>query len=173
MVHYASDGWLLHKSSEEARRQAEADKAAAEAAAKFAAEVERAAREKEAGMDVEAPDDSRQLRNQVGDPGRQPGWAMGLLTGWLQESVQHPWPPVQRPPGPLLQPPLQFNFGERAAQTFNYPLRDRGTMTEPPPTATASGEGGWRLSCAAWAACARLLALLPLARSSCLHKAVQ
>lgn len=34
----------------------------------------------------------------------------------------------------------QFNFGERAAQTFNYPLRDRATMTEPPPTASASGE---------------------------------
>jgi dynein intermediate chain 1 len=49
-----------------------------------------------AGLDVELPDDSRQLRN-------------------------------------------QFNFSERAAQTFNYPMRDRATFTEPAPTATIAG----------------------------------
>jgi hypothetical protein len=40
----------------------------------------------------------------------------------------------------------QFNFGDSAAQTFNFPLRDRATMTEPPPTATASGghTAAWR-----------------------------
>lgn len=27
----------------------------------------------------------------------------------------------------------QFNYSERAAQTFNYPLRERGMCTEPPP----------------------------------------
>ena len=97
VVHYGSDGWLLHKSSEEARKQTETDKAEAEASARFQAELDRALKEKEAGLDVEPPDDSRQLRN-------------------------------------------QFNFGDRAAQTFNYPLRDRATMTEPPPTATISGK---------------------------------
>jgi hypothetical protein len=49
-----------------------------------------------AGLDVELPDDSRQLRN-------------------------------------------QFNFSERAAQTFSYPMRDRATFTEPAPTATIAG----------------------------------
>lgn len=49
------------------------------------------------GGDDDAPDDSRQLRN-------------------------------------------QFNFSERAAQTLNFPLRDRETFTEPPPTATVSGD---------------------------------
>lgn len=33
----------------------------------------------------------------------------------------------------------QFNFSERAAQTLNYPMRDRETSTEPPPTASFSG----------------------------------
>lgn len=33
----------------------------------------------------------------------------------------------------------QFNFSERAAQTFNYPMVDRGTTTEPPPTASMTG----------------------------------
>lgn len=46
VVHFACDGWLLHKSSEEARRQAEVDKAAADAAARFAADMERALKEK-------------------------------------------------------------------------------------------------------------------------------
>lgn len=97
VVHYGSDGWLLHKGSEEAKKQTETEKAEAEAAARFHAEFERALREKEAGVEVEPPDDSRQLRN-------------------------------------------QFNFSERAAQTFIYPLRDRATYTDPPPTATVSGK---------------------------------
>lgn len=27
----------------------------------------------------------------------------------------------------------QFNYSERAAQTFNNPMRERGVVTEPPP----------------------------------------
>lgn len=33
----------------------------------------------------------------------------------------------------------QFNFSERAAQTLNQPMRDRYTMTEPPPRMEFSG----------------------------------
>lgn len=46
VTHYASDGWLLHKSSEEARKQLEQEKTEAEAAAKFQAEMDRALKEK-------------------------------------------------------------------------------------------------------------------------------
>ena len=48
----------------------------------------------------------------------------------------------------------QFNFSERAAQTFTYPMRDRATFTEPAPTATISGvhKSGLLLSTAACAA---------------------
>lgn len=46
VAHYASDGWLLHKSSEEARKQLEQEKTEAEAAAKFQAEMDRALKEK-------------------------------------------------------------------------------------------------------------------------------
>ena len=35
----------------------------------------------------------------------------------------------------------QFNFSERAAQTIDFPLRDRETYTDPPPTETVSGVG--------------------------------
>ncbi len=94
IVHYATDGWLLHKGSEEAKRQLDMEKMEQEATQRFQAEVEKAHHDKRDEED--APDDSRQLRN-------------------------------------------QFNFSERAAQTTNYPLRDRETFTEPPPTATISG----------------------------------
>ena len=34
----------------------------------------------------------------------------------------------------------QFDFAERASQTFNLPLRERSMSTEPPPSATINGE---------------------------------
>jgi hypothetical protein len=46
VTHYASDGWLLHKSSEDARKQLEQEKTEAEAAARFQAEMDRALKEK-------------------------------------------------------------------------------------------------------------------------------
>jgi dynein intermediate chain 1 len=94
IVHYATDGWLIHKSSEEAKKQADADKEA-EASSRRTATEAGVGSEGGAG-DAEAFDEAKHLRN-------------------------------------------QFNFSERAAQTLNYPLRERGTMTEPPPTATISG----------------------------------
>lgn len=83
-----------------------------QASARFQAEVDKAHHDRR-GDEDDAPDDSRQLRN-------------------------------------------QFNFSERAAQTLNFPLRDRDTFTEPPPTATVSGSctqwcvGWW------WGVCPRL-----------------
>lgn len=40
----------------------------------------------------------------------------------------------------------QFNFTERAVQTASYPPRERGTSSEPPPTASASGSQRTRTS---------------------------
>ncbi|GMH42343.1 hypothetical protein BSKO_10262 [Bryopsis sp. KO-2023] len=101
MVHYSTDGWLLHKSSDEAKKQMDLEKMQDEALSKFQAELDKASERKDEGTDMEPPDDSRQLRN-------------------------------------------QFNFSERAAQTFNNPIRERSTFTEPPPTAAMSG------SCSQW-----------------------
>ena len=47
----------------------------------------------------------------------------------------------------------QFNFSDRAAQTAVQPPRDRGTTTEPPPTASTAG------SCSMWQVGDRLLDL--------------
>jgi dynein intermediate chain 1 len=96
--HYATDGWLIHKGSEEAKRQAEAE------------------REAEAGGG----------RRQVADAGV--GGDAGSCAGGEGDS-----------PDEARHLRNQFNFSERAAQTLNYPLRERASMTEPPPTATVSG----------------------------------
>ncbi|CEP01973.1 unnamed protein product (mitochondrion) [Plasmodiophora brassicae] len=51
--------------------------------------------------------------------------------------------PVQPPDSPNTQKAKalknQFNFSERASQTFNNPARDRMVATEPPPTVNFSG----------------------------------
>uniref|UniRef100_A0A7S3VNC9 Uncharacterized protein n=1 Tax=Dunaliella tertiolecta TaxID=3047 RepID=A0A7S3VNC9_DUNTE len=99
IIHYAADGWLLHKSADEAKRQMDMDKMEQEAASKYQSDADRSHDRREEGD--EAPDDSRQLRN-------------------------------------------QFNFSDRAAQTINFPLKDRETFTEPPPTRTIQG------SCTQW-----------------------
>ena len=39
IVHYAADGWLLHKSADDARRQMDMDKMEHEAASKYQSEV--------------------------------------------------------------------------------------------------------------------------------------
>lgn len=41
MVHYSTDGWLLHRGSDDAKRQLEMEKCQDDAAAKFQAEVGR------------------------------------------------------------------------------------------------------------------------------------
>jgi len=60
VVHYASDGYMLHKSSDEATRQMQLEKLEAEAMAEY---EKQAAAPKE-GEDGAEPDDSKQLRNQ-------------------------------------------------------------------------------------------------------------
>ncbi|KAK3771270.1 hypothetical protein RRG08_024349 [Elysia crispata] len=114
-VHFALDGNLLHKDSEEARKQfnrtglaetkeAEPAEGAAEAAAAEEGAEEGAAEEgKEEGGDEEAA---------TAEPTKAAGKEKKLTN--------------------------QFNFSERASQTYNNPFRDRGTVTEPPPRASFS-----------------------------------
>lgn len=51
----------------------------------------------------------------------------------IEEGLEEP---STRPGGKALK--NQFNYSDRAAQTFNNPLRDREVATEPPPTANFS-----------------------------------
>ena len=116
VMHYATDGYLLHQESDEAKRQVALEEMEAQAMAEWSAggkpkekkegeEVAEGAEEGADGGAEEAPeeaapaephDDSKQLRN-------------------------------------------QFNFAERAAQTVNNAMRDRASATEPPATTDFSG----------------------------------
>jgi len=110
VVHFASDGYLLHRESDAAKQQLQLEAMEAEAVEAYEREVaglpkkkteggeegaEGAEEEASAPVDDDAPrepaDDSKALRN-------------------------------------------QFNFSERAAQTVNNPTRERQSATEPPPS---------------------------------------
>ena len=86
MMQYKSDGFLLHKSSEDAKKQQELERLEADAKAAFEAELKKPKEDR----DGEEFEESKQLRN-------------------------------------------QFNFIERAIHTYNNPMKERGTVTEPPP----------------------------------------
>lgn len=108
-IHFALDGNMLHKDSDEARRQrarqghGEAENDANEAAD----EEEKENKPEPAGEEKAAEEVRPDSSASVG------GKAESKLTN-------------------------QFNFSERASQTYNNPYRERGTSTEPPPRANFS-----------------------------------
>ncbi|XP_063435017.1 dynein intermediate chain 2, ciliary-like isoform X1 [Mytilus trossulus] len=118
-IHFALDGNMIHKESDEAKRQrarlgipeaVPSEHAGSEGGeatpAAGAAEGEEQAKEEAA---EEAKDGAA-----TPAPGEGESSASKKLTN-------------------------QFNYSERASQTYNNPYRERGTATEPPPRATFSG----------------------------------
>ena len=97
-VHFTLEGNLLHKESEEARRQ-------------LATTDDRDEAEEEV---VEKGDEGEEVK-----PAEKPE---------REDTTPSPGP---KDTGAKLT--NQFNFCERASQTYNNPYRERGTMTEPPP----------------------------------------
>merc|ERR1712136_9936 len=114
-IHFALDGNQLHKDSDEARRQRA--KAGLEDARSEAALSE-------AGEDDEDEDGEGKKGGEGGE--KEEG-----------EGTTTPAPPAA---APQKKESLrnQFNFSERASQTFNNPYRERGTATEPPPRSNFS-----------------------------------
>merc|ERR1712203_1215540 len=100
-VHFSLDGNLLHKESDEARRQM-AD-----------------------GSGDSPEEDSDEDEDEEGE-----GEAAAELK---EEGAREDASPSPGPKQPTRKPANQFNFCERASQTYNNPYRERGTMTEPPP----------------------------------------
>jgi len=118
-IHFALDGNLIHKESDEARRQLARGEQIAEGvseqqsesgdAEKADAETEGEEKDVEGGKDADGGED---------DPSTPAPGGTGAEAGKKLTN--------------------QFNFSERASQTYNNPLRERGTATEPPPRATYS-----------------------------------
>ncbi len=72
------------------RLQLDAQRTEQEASTRFAAEMERAVREQEAGQDVELPDDSRQV--EMGTRGRAKAMALPAVVWWGPRKRMWVWP---------------------------------------------------------------------------------
>ncbi|XP_053313961.1 dynein axonemal intermediate chain 1 isoform X2 [Spea bombifrons] len=107
-VHFSLDGNMLHKDSDEARRQRARMGVTEESTPSEAAAAEPAEKDSEGKPESPA----------AGDGGAE-----------AEETQRH------KKERKLTN---QFNFSERASQTFNNPLRERASQTEPPPRETFS-----------------------------------
>uniref|UniRef100_A0A8W8IB06 Dynein intermediate chain 2, ciliary n=1 Tax=Magallana gigas TaxID=29159 RepID=A0A8W8IB06_MAGGI len=124
-IHFALDGNMLHKESDEAKRQMaklgipDSGEVAGSEGGETTPAAGGAPAEGEEGKD-EAKEGEQ--REEAGTPG--PG------TAAKGEKLTN-----------------QFNYSERASQTYNNPYRERGTATEPPPRATfASNVTQWEIA---------------------------
>ncbi|XP_013403907.1 dynein intermediate chain 2, ciliary isoform X2 [Lingula anatina] len=109
-VHFTLDGNMLHKESDEARRQ-------------------------QARLEGHAEGHSEPAASELGEPAEGSGAAEGEGAAekpaeGAAEARDDGATPAPAKPEKLTN---QFNFSERASQTYNNPYRERGTATEPPP----------------------------------------
>eukprot|EP00983_Pelagomonas_calceolata_P073267 1152064-Pelagomonas_calceolata.AAC.3 len=132
IIHYAADGWLLHKSADEAKRQMDMDKMEQEAASKYQSDV---------GQSPAQAGSSQHTHPACGAPSVHiPGTAI-IAHKYAQADRSHDRREEgDEAPDDSRQLRNQFNFSDRAAQTINFPLKDRETFTEPPPTRTIQGQ---------------------------------
>ncbi|KAK3096843.1 hypothetical protein FSP39_003888 [Pinctada imbricata] len=116
-IHFTLDGNMLHKDSDEAKRQR---------ARLGLPEVTQEAAGSEGGETTPAA----AAAPAEGEEGKEEG-----KEGEQTEETTTPAPGGAEAGKKLTN---QFNFSERASQTYNNPYRERGTATEPPPRATFS-----------------------------------
>ncbi|XP_078524128.1 dynein axonemal intermediate chain 1-like [Lissotriton helveticus] len=108
-VHFSLEGGLLHRDSDEARRQ-------------------------QARQGEEAPSEGALEPPEGQDHKGGEGGGVAPIT----EEGDEPTATTAAPKAPTKKLTNQFNFSERASQTLNDPLRERACQTEPPPRATFS-----------------------------------
>lgn len=116
-IHFVLDGNMLHKESDEAKRQMAREgvtEAPSDQAAGGEAEEKQTA---DAGTEGAAEGDKPAEEAKDGE-------------GAAEDGATTPAPPAGNK-----KLTNQFNFSERASQTYNNPYRERGTVTEPPPRA--------------------------------------
>lgn len=113
-IHFSLDGNMLHKDSDEAQRQRQ----------KLG--LPDVAQSEVAGSEGEAPTPAAGAEDEAAkEEGKDE----------QRDEASTPAPAATDKDKKLTN---QFNFSERASQTYNNPYRERGTATEPPPRATFS-----------------------------------
>lgn len=131
VTHFSMMGSLIHKENAEYKDQVWDEKwrtaepepkteAGAPAAGSASGSAEK---EAEDGEKKEADDGEAKPKEGEEKPVEKP----------VERKSQHPVAELQSPRRLRRLIKNQFNFSERAAQTFNMPLRDRNVATEPPP----------------------------------------
>uniref|UniRef100_A0A8C5LLN6 Dynein axonemal intermediate chain 1 n=1 Tax=Leptobrachium leishanense TaxID=445787 RepID=A0A8C5LLN6_9ANUR len=110
-VHFSLDGNMLHKDSDEARRQQ----------ARIGV-VENSTRKEPAAPEASEKNEGEEARADSSAAGEEGAGGEEMTTRSKKERKLT----------------NQFNYSERASQTFNNPLRERASQTEPPPRATFS-----------------------------------
>eukprot|EP00074_Homo_sapiens_P092830 XP_016870114.1 dynein intermediate chain 1, axonemal isoform X4 [Homo sapiens] len=116
-VHYTQVGNLIPKDSDEGRRQHYRDElvAGSQESVKVISET----------GNLEEDEEPKELETEPGSQTDVP--AAGAAEKVTEEELMTPKQPKER------KLTNQFNFSERASQTYNNPVRDRECQTEPPP----------------------------------------
>ncbi|NXK64556.1 DNAI1 protein, partial [Sylvietta virens] len=131
-IHFTLNGYLVHKDSDEGRRQSirssiesekgpvEEEEAPVEASAEATEETE--TKDEEPTGDAEEPQTAEAAEE--------------AKAAEAAEAAEAEEPPPQKEPEKKL--PNRFNFIERASTTYQNPMRERGYQTDPAPFETFS-----------------------------------
>ncbi|XP_030833317.1 dynein intermediate chain 2, ciliary isoform X1 [Strongylocentrotus purpuratus] len=120
-IHFSLDGNMIHKDSDEARRQQQRHGASEAISDQAISEVGEEKKEEDGEQKTEEGENQEE--------GSEP------KEGEKRDEEATPAPGEAKSDQKLTN---QFNFSERASQTYNNPYRERGTQTEPPPRANFS-----------------------------------
>eukprot|EP00039_Didymoeca_costata_P008472 m.112689 g.112689 ORF g.112689 m.112689 type:complete len:733 (+) comp14097_c0_seq7:89-2287(+) len=141
-IHFAMDGNLIHNESDEARRL----KAKNNMGRKVKTTKESGTGPDDSEQTAEDENEEKEDKDENPDEGVEDGVEGGDGGDGgddAEESAEAPPEPEEEEEeeekGPNKPLRNQFNFSERASQTFNYSLKERGVATEPPPRSDFKG----------------------------------
>ncbi|XP_041277992.1 dynein intermediate chain 1, axonemal [Onychostruthus taczanowskii] len=136
-IHFTLNGYLIHKDSDEGRRQSirsstEAEETPVE---EEQAPVE-ATEEATVGAEAEVEELTEEAEAEGEGEGGREGEGEGEQEAEAAEAAEAEEPPPPKAPERKLA--NQFNFIERGSTTYHNPLRERGLQTDPAPFETFS-----------------------------------
>eukprot|EP00051_Salpingoeca_urceolata_P013284 m.166338 g.166338 ORF g.166338 m.166338 type:complete len:740 (-) comp17751_c0_seq9:195-2414(-) len=130
--HFSLDGNMVHKESDEARRQISRQKMSTKKKKK---KTKSTGTGPDEGIEDTEPKAEEEQAGEEG-AGEEGGEAEGEEGAEGDEEIEQKEEEEEEEEvddGQAKPLRNQFNFSERASQTFNYSMKERGTMTEPPP----------------------------------------
>jgi len=135
-VHFIMTGDLIDKDSDEARMQSEYERMKKEGKIpkKKKAEAGTSTEEKEEEKKKEDAEKEKEGEGDEGDEGEEKKEGDEGDEGEEKAEEKKPEPEEEEEEEDDMYLKNQFNFSERATQTFNNPKRDKEICTEPPPT---------------------------------------